>query len=49
MEKVLEIAKKVQTKTPELFAPLADFFGIDIDARLNNPSHREGLFYPEYA
>jgi len=49
MEKVLEIAKKVQAETPELFAPLADFFGIDIDERLSNPSHREGLYYPEYA
>ncbi len=48
LEKVLETARKVQAESPEIFKPLADFFGIDVDARLNEASYREGLYYEEY-
>lgn len=48
MEKVLEVARSVQSNTPELFKPVAEFFGVDIDDRLNNPSYLEGLYYKEY-
>jgi len=48
LEKVLEAARKVQTDTPEIFKPLADFFGVDIEERLNTPSYREGLYYEGY-
>ncbi len=45
IQKVLEAAKTVQQNTPEIFQPLADFFSVDIDERLNNPASLEGLFY----
>ncbi len=48
LEKVLEAARKVQTNNPEIFQPLADFFGVNIEERLNNPEYREGLYYDEY-
>jgi 4-hydroxy-tetrahydrodipicolinate synthase len=48
LEKVVDIARSVQTDNPEILAPLADFFGVDIDARLNDESLWEGLYYPTY-
>jgi 4-hydroxy-tetrahydrodipicolinate synthase len=48
LEKVVEIANTVQTNTPEMLAPLADCFSVDIDARLNDESLWEGLYYPTY-
>jgi len=45
---VVKIAKTVQSKNPELFAPLAEFFNVDIDARLNDERLMEGLAYPDY-
>jgi len=48
LESVLAAARRVQAADRDIFAPLADFFGIDIDARLNDPVGWEGLCYPEY-
>lgn len=48
LEKVLEAGRIIQSNNPELFKPIADFFGVDIDDRLNNPSNREGLCYEGY-
>lgn len=48
LETVLEAARIVQTNNPEIFKPLADFFGVNIDDRLNDPLYREGLYYYEY-
>jgi 4-hydroxy-tetrahydrodipicolinate synthase len=45
---VVNIAKTVQSKNPELLAPLAEFFNVDIDARLNDARLLEGLYYPSY-
>jgi 4-hydroxy-tetrahydrodipicolinate synthase len=45
MNIILEAARKVWTETPELFRPVSDFFRVDIDERLNNPSHWERLCY----
>ncbi len=47
-QKVLAAAKSVQQNNPEIWQPLADFFNIDMDERLNNPAYCDGLFYPEY-
>lgn len=47
-EKVLQVARKVQADSPEIFKPLADFFNVDIDERLNTPSYQEGLCYEGY-
>ena len=48
LEKVLEAARKVQSDNPEILKPVAEFFGVDIDARLSSLSSREGLCYDEY-
>ncbi|MFO7972028.1 MAG: 4-hydroxy-tetrahydrodipicolinate synthase [Desulfobacterales bacterium] len=48
LETVLSAARKVQADTPEIFKPVAEFFNIDIEQRLNNSSSWEGLFYEEY-
>jgi len=48
LEKVVSIAKTVQTNNPEILAPLAEFFDVDIDARLYDESLWEGLYYPSY-
>ncbi|MBU4287457.1 MAG: 4-hydroxy-tetrahydrodipicolinate synthase [Proteobacteria bacterium] len=48
LDKVIEAAQKVQADNPEIFQPAADFFGVDIEARLKDSSSCEGLFYEEY-
>ncbi|MBF0113184.1 MAG: 4-hydroxy-tetrahydrodipicolinate synthase [Desulfamplus sp.] len=42
---VIETTKKVQKENPEILAPIARFFGVDIDERLNNPEFRKDLYY----
>jgi 4-hydroxy-tetrahydrodipicolinate synthase len=48
LAKVIETAETVQRTAPELFQPVADFFGVDIRERLENPKYREGLCYEDY-
>ena len=48
IQKVVAAAKRVQQNNPEIWQPLADFFNIDMEERLNNPVYLEGLFYPQY-
>jgi 4-hydroxy-tetrahydrodipicolinate synthase len=48
LDTVLETARKIQTDSPDIFQPVADFFGVDIDERLSSPSNWEGLCYEEY-
>ena len=45
LNKVLTAARSIQDKNPEIFQPAAEYFGIDVDERLNNAVHLEGLFY----
>ena len=45
IQKVLDTVKISRQKNPEIWQPLAEFFNIDIDERLNNPASLEGLFY----
>ncbi len=42
---VVDAAKTVQEKNPEILKPLADFFGIDVWDRLNNPEYQKNLWY----
>ena len=42
---VLENARAVQSNAPEIFAPVAKFFDVDIDARLADDSVLNGLAY----
>ena len=45
---VIEAARRVQTDNPEILQPVADFFNVDISARLNDPASWEGLCYESY-
>jgi len=47
-EFVIAAARTLLSKNPEILQPAADFFGIDIADRLDNPEYREGLFYESY-
>ncbi len=48
LDKILAAAKKVQAANPDIFAPVAAFFNVDIEERLNNPEYQKGLIYEEY-
>ncbi|RZB31639.1 MAG: 4-hydroxy-tetrahydrodipicolinate synthase [Desulfobacteraceae bacterium Eth-SRB2] len=48
LETVLSAARKVQADNPEILKPVAEFFNVDIEECLNNPSSWDGLFYEEY-
>ena len=48
LETVLSAARKVQADNPEILKPVAEFFNVDIEQRLDNPSSWDGLFYDEY-
>ena len=48
LETVLEIVRTVQSRNPEILAPLAEFFNLDIEARLNDNRLLEELAYPNY-
>jgi 4-hydroxy-tetrahydrodipicolinate synthase len=48
LDKVLAIARKVWTETPEILQPIGDFFDVDISERLSDPRYQEGLYYTEY-
>lgn len=45
---VVSVARQVQSNHPEILQPIADFFGVDINARLDNPEYQKGLFYEAY-
>ena len=45
LEKVLGVARTVQAKNPEVFAPVETFFKVDTAKRLGDPSVLEGLAY----
>lgn len=48
LNKVLETARTMQRTAPEILKPIAEFFGVNIEERLENPKYREGLCYTEY-
>lgn len=45
---VLDAARRVQAANPDILKPCAEFFSVDIDARLNDSRAWQGLTYPEY-
>ena len=49
LETVLAVARKTHAEHPEVLAPVADFFGVDIGERLENPAYREDLSYTSYS
>ncbi len=48
IEKVLSATRKIQADNPEILAPVADFFNVDIDERINTPKYWEDLPYQSY-
>lgn len=45
---IVKTAKEVQKNSPELFQPIAEFFNIDIEKRINDPEIIQGLYYEDY-
>jgi len=45
LDKIVAALQQVQAENPEILAPVADFFNVDIDDRLHNPIHQQGLWY----
>jgi len=48
LKTVIDAARRVQGSNPEIFKPLVDFFDVDVENRLNDPSVIKGLYYEEY-
>ena len=48
LEKILIAARTVQKANPELLSPVADFFGVNIEERLNTPVYWKDLAYEHY-
>jgi 4-hydroxy-tetrahydrodipicolinate synthase len=48
LQTVLSAAKAVFVTDPQVFQPVAEFFKVDIEARLNSPNFRTGLTYETY-
>jgi 4-hydroxy-tetrahydrodipicolinate synthase len=48
IEKILEAVRSLQVNSPEILQPVAEFFNVDINERLENPANWEGLYYKEY-
>jgi 4-hydroxy-tetrahydrodipicolinate synthase len=48
LDVVVAAARKVWNETPEILKPLAEFFNVDIAARLDNPVYQKGLCYQDY-
>ncbi len=45
---VLEAARHVQQAHPEIFAPIGEFFGVDVEKRLSDEGSWSGLAYETY-
>lgn len=48
LDTVLNAVRTVQSQSPEILQPVAEFFNVDIAARLENASSWEGLSYEGY-
>jgi len=48
LETVLDAARSVQTRDPEMFRPIEAHFGVDIERRLEDPDNWKHLYYNEY-
>ena len=47
LERVVSAARQMWESSPELLTPVADAFGVDIEARLSDPAHQRGLCYED--
>jgi 4-hydroxy-tetrahydrodipicolinate synthase len=48
LEVVLEAGRAVWKNSPEILRPVGDFFGVDVETRLNDESYWADLIYTEY-
>ena len=48
LQTVLDATRKVQTASPEILQPVAEFFNVDVGERLENKKHWKALAYAEY-
>jgi 4-hydroxy-tetrahydrodipicolinate synthase len=48
IEVVLDVGRTVWKNNPEILKPVADFFGVDIEARLYDGSLLQELTYKDY-
>lgn len=48
IDTVLAAARKVHGENPGILQPVADFFGVDIEERLNDPKYVRDLIYNTY-
>lgn len=48
LQVVVEAGRAVWKNNPEILQPIADFFGVDVEARLNDESLVAGLVYEQY-
>ncbi len=48
IDRVLGAVRKTQAENPEILAPAAEFFNVDIDARINDDAYWKGLSYSSY-
>jgi len=48
LDVVLNAGRTVWKNNPEILSPIADFFGVDIEARLYEESYWAGLTYEGY-
>jgi 4-hydroxy-tetrahydrodipicolinate synthase len=48
LQTVLDATRKVQTTSPEILQPVAEFFNVDIAERLENEKYWQGLVYASY-
>jgi len=48
LKTVLAAVRKVQASAPEILQPVADFFNVDLDERLENEKYWKGLAYKDY-
>jgi 4-hydroxy-tetrahydrodipicolinate synthase len=48
LAQVLAVGRQVHAEAPEIFAPVAEFFGVDVAARLNAPDAGRAFCYTAY-
>ena len=48
LQVILHNAREIQSRNPEIFKPLSDFFDINVEQRLHNEQYWKGLCYDAY-
>jgi len=48
LQVILHNAREIQSRNPEIFKPLSDFFDINVEQRLTDEQYWKGLYYDAY-